>query len=117
MARAMQTTVTNPSKPRTENCRSSAYRPRLRVGLVNLRELHHSPQHRQAGVYLLVAAHGDAQAVGPAGVAHVAHQDAIVLELFVERLDWQLGVRAPDEVRLRRHRLKAECLRSFGQPL
>ena len=68
----------------------------------------------EKGFDLVIAADGNTQTIAPTGIVHITNQNSIVLELLVERFDRQTGVRAPDEVRLRWHRLETELAHAGG---
>ena len=71
----------------------------------------------QQQVDLLVRADADPQAVAPAGVVHVAHQDALGLQSAVQVLRVRRRVAAPDEVGLRVDAREAELAQLGRQPL
>lgn len=57
-------------------------------------------EERQARVDLLVGTDRDSQPLAPAGVVHVAHENAIRFESLVHRLYRLRRMRAPDEIGL-----------------
>src|SRR5204862_8276744 len=61
---------------------------------------HHGFEKGQRGFNLFVGPHADSQAVAPAGIVHVADEDAVLLELLVERFGGGSRVSTPDEVGL-----------------
>src|SRR6185436_3093203 len=69
---------------------------------------HHRFEEGQQGFNLFVRPDADSQAVAPAGIIHVADEDAVLLKLFIKRLGGMFRLGAPDEVGLGRDHVKAE---------